>query len=286
MKLRKDRGDIVIGWSEAGPFFAIYILMRIMLRLLLGEIRRNHIIRTLPIHYYTVLARNRYTALLLRHEPHVRRVIKQGLKDGQTFIDVGAFLGFHTLYAYKILRSKKHYKIIAVEPYPPNYNILKRKIDRIKAKNIILVDEAIYIKNATEVEFYRGGLCNWFGCGESPSGSVLPTKQYKRGDYSSDGVLRVRTVRLDSLINRFGLKRVDLIKMDIEGAEYHVLTDPTLDLSKVENLIVEVHYNYMSRESHEIIGALTRKGFKIVPLYPNRTPKSYHLLACRDKVPW
>jgi FkbM family methyltransferase len=284
--LRKDREDIVIGWSEAGLFFAIYILMRMVLRLLLGKKRRNRIIKTLSLHYYTLLARNKYTALLLRYEPYVRKVIRQVLKDGQTFVDIGAFLGFHTLYAYKILRSKKHYKIIAVEPYPPNYNILKRKIDRIKAKNIILVDEAIYIKDDTEVEFYRGGLCNWFGCGESPSGSVLPTKQYRRGDYSSDGVLRVRTVRLDSLINRFGLKRVDLVKMDIEGAEYHVLTDPTLDLSKVENLIVEVHYDYRSRESREIIDTLTRKGFKIVPLYPNYTPKRYHLLACRGEVPW
>jgi FkbM family methyltransferase len=278
--------DVVVGWAEGGLFFVYYVFIRIILRLLLGKERRNRIIKMLGLHYFTILVHNRYGVLLLRFEPHVKRVIKKVLKDGHTFIDVGAFLGFHTLYAYKILRSKKHYKIIAVEPYPPNYNILKRKIDRIKAKNIILVDEAIYIKNATEVEFYRGGLCNWFGCGESPSGSVLPTKQYKRGDYSSDGVLRVRTVRLDSLINRFGLKRVDLIKMDIEGAEYHILTDPTLDLSKVENLIVEVHYDYMSRESHEIIGALTRKGFKIVPLYPNRTPKNYHLLACRDKVPW
>jgi hypothetical protein len=134
-----------------------------VLRLLLSKKRRNRIIKTLQLHYYTLLARNRYTALLLRHEPHVRRVIRQVLKDGQTFVDVGAFLGFHTLYAYKILRSKKQYKIIAVEPYLPNYSILKSKIDRIKAKNIILVDEVIYTKDGTEVEFYRGGLCNWFG---------------------------------------------------------------------------------------------------------------------------
>jgi FkbM family methyltransferase len=186
-----------------------------------------------------------------------------------------------------MLRRKKDSIIIAVEPYPPNYCILKSKIDRIaKSKDIILVNEAIFTKEDIEVEFYRGGLCNWFGLGESPSGSVLPTKQYRRGDYSSDGVLRVRTVRLDSLISRFGLKRVDLVKMDIEGAEFHILADPTLDLSKVENLIVEVHYDYRSRESREIINALARNGFKVVPLYPNRTPKNYHLLACRGKVPW
>jgi FkbM family methyltransferase len=281
------REDIIIGWSEAGPFFAIYVFMRIMLRLLLGKKRRNRIIKILPLHYYTLLARKYYTALLLRHEPHIRRVMRQVLKDGQTFIDVGAFLGFHTFYAYKILRRKKDSIIIAVEPYPPNYCILKSKIDRIdRSKDIILVNEAIFTKDDMEVEFHRGGLCNWFGLGESPSGSVLPTKQYRRGDYSSNEVSRVRTVRLDSLINRFGLKRVDLVKMDIEGAEYHILTDPVLDLSKVENLIVEVHYNYRGSESCEIKDALARKGFKIAPIYPNRTPKNYHLLAYRDEVPW
>lgn len=41
--------------------------------------------------------------------------------------------------------------------------------------------------------------------------------------------------------------------MDIEGAEHLVLTDPTLDLSRVENMVVEVHYRYDSRQSREII---------------------------------
>jgi predicted CoA-binding protein len=73
--------------------------------------------------------------------------------------------------------------------------------------------------------------------------------------------------------------------MDIEGAEYPVLTDPLLDLSKVENMVVEVHYRYGSRESSEIMQALAQHGFKIVPLYPDLNSNRFHLLACRGEVP-
>ena len=93
-------------------------------------------------------------------------------------------------------------------------------------------------------------------------------------------------MRLDTLIRRYGLERVDLVKMDIEGAELPVLTDPGLDLSRVENMVVEVHNRYGSRESQEIMRALAKHGFKIVPLYPDQNSDTYHLLACRGEVPW
>ena len=96
----------------------------------------------------------------------------------------------------------------------------------------------------------------------------------------------MRSVRLDTLIRQSGLNKVDLVKMDVEGAEYQVLTDPSLDLSKVENMVVEVHYRYGSRESWEIMRALARHGFKIVPLYPDPNSNRFHLLACKGEVPW
>jgi len=64
------------------------------------------------------------------------------------------------------------------------------------------------------------------------------------------------------------------------------LLGPSLDLSRVENIVVEVHYRYGSRESQEIIRALAKHGFKIVPLYPDQTSRSHRLLACKGEVPW
>jgi hypothetical protein len=122
--------------------------------------------------------------------------------------------------------------------------------------------------------------------GFADAGSVAPTDWHIRDGYLTGEVIKVKSVRLDTLIRRSGLEKVDLVKMDIEGAEYPVLTDPTLDLSKVENIIVEVHYRYGSRESWEIMQALARRGFKIVPLYPEPNSKWFHLLACKGEVPW
>jgi hypothetical protein len=122
--------------------------------------------------------------------------------------------------------------------------------------------------------------------GFADAGSVAPTDWHIRDGYLTGEVIKVRSVRLDTLIRRLGLDKVDLVKMDIEGAEYQVLTDPNLDLSKVENMVVEVHYRYGSRESWEIMRALARHGFKIVPLYPDPNSNRFHLLACKVEIPW
>jgi hypothetical protein len=62
----------------------------------------------LGLHYsraYSV----RYGSLFARYEPHVYRVVRNVLrrKDAQSFNDVGAFKGWYTIYAYKILRKKE-----------------------------------------------------------------------------------------------------------------------------------------------------------------------------------
>jgi FkbM family methyltransferase len=174
----------------------------------------------------------------------VRNVLRR--KDAKSFIDVGAFKGWYTIYAYKILRKKSRFTIVAVEPDPHNYKMLYKATQSVTG--IQLVDEAVFIKDGECVEFHVGKshvALNGF----ADAGSVVPTDWHIREGYLTGEVIKVKSVRLDTLIRRSGLDKVDLVKMDIEGAEYPVLTDPTLDLSKVENIIVEVHYRYGSRES-------------------------------------
>jgi FkbM family methyltransferase len=272
----------------AGLLYIGYAMLRVVLRLLFGRERRFYIMNELGLHYSRVHSiilqkiSNEYATLYSGvYEPHFQRIIKKILKRGSTFIDVGAYKGLYTIYAYKLLRKKRDFKIIAVEPFPNNYRILENKIN--SQKKIYLVKEAIWTKDDEVVKFYVENISS---DGSSLFGRVSLTKRhFIEGSHDSETLL-VRTVRLDTLIKRFRLESVDLIKMDIEGAEYEVLTDPTLDLSNVYNIIVEVHYEYNSPEFREIVKALYRHGFKVAPLYLNPTLNRHHLLAFRDEIHW
>jgi FkbM family methyltransferase len=216
------------------------------------------------------------------YEPAVSRIIHKVLRkrEAKIFIDVGAFIGWFSLYAYRILRKRKGAIIIAVEPDPKNYVALLE--NTMLCQFIKTMNVAIYISDKEEIEFHLGRKDSG---GLSQSGSIYPTFHNECGLLSGESIF-VKTIRLDTLIKRSGLEKVNLIKMDIEGAEYPVLTDPTLDLSKVKNLIVEVHYRYGTRESNEIVRSLIDNGFKVTALYPNEQENRWYPLAYRGKMPW
>jgi FkbM family methyltransferase len=265
-----------------GIWYVMYVVLRVLLRVLIGRRRRKWIQFVLGLHYsraFTI----RYGQLCgTSYEPAVSRIIHKVLRkrEAKIFIDVGAFIGWYSLYAYRILRKRKCAIIIAVEPDPKNYVALLE--NTMLCQFIKTMNFAIYTSDNEEIEFHLGRKDQG---GLSQSGSIYLTFHNENGLLSGESIL-VKTVRLDTLIKRSGLEKVNMIKMDIEGAEYPVLTDPLLDLSKVENMVVEVHYRYGSRESREIMQALAQHGFKLVPLYPDLNSNRFHLLACRGEVPW
>jgi hypothetical protein len=158
-----------------GIWYVVYVVFRVLLRLLIGKHRRDWVQYVMGLHYsrdYSV----RYGSLFARYEPHVYRVVRNVLrrKDAKSFIDVGAFKGWYTIYAYKILRKKSRFTIVAVEPDPRNYKMLWKVTRNIT--NIQLVDEAIFIKDKDReyVESHLGKshvALNGF----ADAGSVAPT---------------------------------------------------------------------------------------------------------------
>ncbi len=132
--------------------------------------------------------------------------------------DCGANIGLSSLY---FARQYPTAKIKAFEADPQLARVINSNLTSNKARNVTVSAKAIWIKNGT-VEFRKD---------KADRGSIV----------ASESSIKVKSVRLRDLIKRE--KRVDMLKMDIEGAEVEVLEDCKSELKKIQNLFVELHLN-------------------------------------------
>ena len=91
----------------------------------------------------------------------------------------------------------------------------------------------------------------------------------------------VETVRLADYLTQ----KTDMLKLDIEGAEYTVLKDCSHLLKHVENLFVEYH-SYINKEQHldDILHILKSNGFRyhLKESYSRKSPFTDRNLICEN----
>lgn len=127
--------------------------------------------------------------------------------------DIGANVGKYSL-------THKEYNIISVEANPDTFQILCNNVR--DYKNIIPLNYAISSNNTEYVDFYTCSadtLCtmdvNWISSPESRFGNFKNTIRK----------ISVKTISIDKMIELYG--NPDLIKVDVEGAEFNVLSSLT-----------------------------------------------------------
>lgn len=143
-------------------------------------------------------------ALLGQYEPGVVTLMLELLREGMTFCDAGANIGAFTLLAAKLVGPEG--RVIAFEPIPENAEVLRRNVGLNGYQNVEIIQKAVSNKSGI-AQMY---LSNWGGCH-----SLFPNPIHASGR-----LITVETVRLDSLPK---MKQVDLLKIDVEGAEVAVL---------------------------------------------------------------
>jgi FkbM family methyltransferase len=147
------------------------------------------------------------TELLLTYgayEPEETRLFRSKCRAGDTVIDVGANVGWYTIIASKLLG--KNGRVIAFEPDPENFALLKRNVLANGCDNVILEQKALSNASGTLTLYLD----------ESNKGKHSTV-------FDSKWVgIKVEALRLDDYLeNRF--KKVDFVKIDVEGAEPMVL---------------------------------------------------------------
>lgn len=119
------------------------------------------------------------------------------IKLGMTIFDVGANVGYYSLLAS--LLTGKEGKVFSFEPLPENISYLKKHLELNKLKNVRVVEKAV----SNEVSKMR----------------FTATDNRSMSHISYEGEIEIETTSLDDFI-KDGNPLPDLIKMDIEGAEY------------------------------------------------------------------
>jgi len=219
-------------------------------------------IRILPRFIYHVafpgltLLNVSYKMFLKTDEPWLFAIDKL-LRENDVFVDVGAFHGSYTLKASLQVGEKG--KVIAIEPFPNSCHVIKRKIDRCCIRNVVLLNAA----------------CSHYeGMARLYLADSLGEHTIKHKVSSRYKVVRVRS--LDDILRDLGISKVNLIKIDVEGAELDVLEGAKKTLQNEANikLIIELH-----KYGRSIRSFLKRLGF----VYFHLSPRHILVLRIKDK---
>lgn len=187
--------------------------------------------------------RTQRTMYLGLFEPAETRLVRRLLSPGDTFVDVGAHIGWFTTIASRSVGDTG--LVIACEPYPENLSLLKSNLELNACTNVLVVGSAI---------------------GAAPGTLTLATAGDSGGvtalDWAKQGKATVPMERLDDLAEAHG--PIALLKMDVEGWESHVLEGATQTLRRTHRVLFEVNPSALNRagSSREaLVGALRSSGF-------------------------
>ncbi len=148
---------------------------------------------------------------------------------GNYFVNIGSNVGGYALRAYKNFS-----KIIAVEPNPEVFAILRKNIKLNKLK-IKALNYAIWNKKDTlrlYVPKNKAG-CGWL--------STLLSESMSQESINYNKFYKVKAKRLDSITKN--INYMDLLLIDAENAEVEILEGGVDSLLKTKNIIIEVRPN-------------------------------------------
>lgn len=174
------------------------------------------------------------------------------LKAGDTAIDIGANVGFYSLLFASIVGSSG--RVIGFEPMSFLYERAAMSVRESGFEHCVIHNVALGSEPASAQLVYAPGSPNWGGAFLSFDGSVLP-------DHAS------QTVPVHRFSEYLEGIKPDLVKIDIEGGEYLVMSEAREILSDARPIILsEIHSEQLRRVSGvstaEYIGLMKDIGYR------------------------
>lgn len=180
------------------------------------------------------------------NEPEEHKWFLSAVHEGGIFVDVGANVG-----GYSIRASKMGAKVIAIEPDPDNFRIIKLNTELNDLSNIHFLNIAAGSKEE---------LCQLYYSDDH--GSVGYT--LKRNDAKAEAKCAVEVKPLDvAVLPLLSDEWIDLLKVDVEGLEIEVLKGASKLLERTRYLMVEVIPSTEAKLG-EVQNLLRQMGFELI----------------------
>ncbi|EKD29072.1 MAG: methyltransferase FkbM family [uncultured bacterium] len=155
-------------------------------------------------------------------------------------IDCGANIGLSTIY-FKMKYPDSY--IYAFEPDIKIFSVLKKNIEKFNFNNVQLINKALWSSESSMFFMEEG----------ADAGRIVELEPNKTRQ-------KVETVRLRNYLE----KPINLLKIDIEGAETEVLIDCKDLLYNVNNIFVEYHsFINVPQTLHSILQILQNAKFRV-----------------------
>jgi FkbM family methyltransferase len=202
-------------------------------------------------------------------EPNLSHFIARTLRPGDTFIDVGANIGYFSVLAAHLVGARG--RSIAIEASPAIFRELER--------NIALNPQLMVQAHNVAATSAPGTVCLY----ESPMKNRGETSLV--GEAVQGGVpVDVPGVRLDDLIGE-ELRRARLIKVDVEGAEWMVVAGMEKAIPALREdvvIVIEVSPHKLSLQGKspaDVLGPFLDAGFSASSLVNDYHPAAYLAMA-------
>lgn len=187
-----------------------------------------------------------------------------------TIFDIGACEGEDSVrYARRFPRST----VYAVEPLPANVELIKSTVERYGTKNVRVVPFALSDVRGTARMFVSAGRppavpdSDDWDYGNKSSSLLQPDRHLELVPWVHfDDVVEVETRTLADVCVEYGLRQVDFIHMDVQGAELKVLDGFGPLMKRATAIWLEVEAVPLYRDQPlkgDVQQYLSKRGFKL-----------------------
>lgn len=158
-------------------------------------------------------------------------------------VDLGANIG-----SYAVFASKNADRVLAFEPVPSNYNLLCQNIKLNKCINIEAIQAGIAKERGKRVIYIADV-------------NVGSSSLYRPSGVSCEAEM----ITFADIFEKYDIDRINMLKIDIEGAEHELFSNVSIEqLKRVDKIVMEVHsYTTGKRDITAIIDKLKESGFQV-----------------------